>query len=493
MSNHLAGCSRQVLEQIIDSALDAFVVIDTESVVLAWTRQAESLFGWSNEEAVGRRISDLIIPPDLRQAHAEGMRRYLLTGEGPVLGKRIEIEAQHRDGRIFPVELSINMARVEGRPIFSAALRDITEVKHMHARAERLAAVIEATPDFVGFATPSGAPLYINRAGRALTGIPPEHSLEGISIREKYPAWALEVVERGIGHALSEGTWSGESALLTGNGTEIPTSQVIIAHRDTAGRPQYISTIIRDMTHRHRTEQALRAMDRRKDEFLAMLAHELRNPLAPITMAAQLLKFDGLDQNRIQRASQVIARQATYMTKLLDDLLDVSRVTRGLIKLQSAPVDLAGVLTDAVEQASPAIEARRHRLSVQLPNAPIQVRGDKARLVQMVVNLLNNAARYTPEQGSIALSLSVDGASDAVVTVRDNGMGIAPDMLAHIFELFTQGKPSHDSSQAGLGLGLALVKTLAQLHGGTICASSGGAGRGSEFTLRLPRLQGQSD
>lgn len=476
-----------VLEQIIGSALDAFVVIDTDSEVIAWAGRAESLFGWTQDEAIGRNLAELIIPPALQAAHAEGMRRYLATGEPRVLGKRIEIDARHKDGRVFPVELSINVAQVEGTRIFSAALRDISQARQAQQRAERLAAVIESTTDFVGFADPSGAAMYINRAGRALIGLLPTQPLEGVFIRDKYPAWAFEIVQQGIRHALAHGTWSGESGMLTAAGTEIPTSQVITVHLDAAGNVEFISTMIRDMTHRHEVENALRVMGQRKDEFLAMLAHELRNPLAPIASAAQVLSIS-CDAQRVQRSSQVIARQVAYMSRLLDDLLDVSRVTRGLIKIESAQVDLAAVAKAAVEQAMPVIEARRHRLRVRPTPEPLVVRGDMTRLVQVLVNLLNNASRYTPEGGSIRLDLFAEEAQ-AVVKVTDNGIGIAPSMRDDIFEVFTQADRSPDRAQAGLGLGLALVRSIVELHGGSVAATSEGPGRGSEFTVRLPRVQ----
>jgi signal transduction histidine kinase len=170
---------------------------------------------------------------------------------------------------------------------------------------------------------------------------------------------------------MAHGIWSGESALLVSDGSEIPTSQVIIA-QDAADRPQFISTIIRDLKQRHEVEQALRALDRRKDEFLAMLAHELRNPLAPIAAAAQIIRLKGVDATRLERASAIISRQVDYMTRLLDDLLDVSRVTRGLIRIESKPVDLAAVVEEAVEQSLPAMEARRHELRVRAPSMPVE-------------------------------------------------------------------------------------------------------------------------
>ena len=237
---------------------------------------------------------------------------------------------------------------------------------------------------------------------------------------------------------------------------------------------------------RVRAEEALRAADRRKDEFLAMLAHELRNPLAPIAAAAQLLNMGQTDGERITRTSGIIARQVAHMTGLIDDLLDVSRVTRGLAVLESAPVDLKRVVADAAEQVRPLIEARRHTLALHLAAEPAWVDGDHKRLVQVLANLLNNAAKYTPEGGRLGLALTVTR-EQAAIAVSDNGSGIAPELLPTVFELFAQAERTPDRAQGGLGLGLALVKSLAELHGGSVSAESAGQAAGSCFTVRLPR------
>ena len=238
---------------------------------------------------------------------------------------------------------------------------------------------------------------------------------------------------------------------------------------------------------RVRAEEALRAADRRKDEFLAMLAHELRNPLAPIAAAAQLLNLDPQDSARVARTSGIIKRQVAHMTGLIDDLLDVSRVTRGLAVLERAPVDLKAVVADAAEQVRPLVEARRHELTLQLAPGPAFVEGDHKRLVQVLANLLNNAAKYTPEGGCLGLAMAVD-AGQATIAVTDNGIGIAPDLLPTVFDLFSQAERTPDRAQGGLGLGLALVKSLVELHGGSVTAASAGRDCGSRFTLRLPRI-----
>ncbi len=222
-----------------------------------------------------------------------------------------------------------------------------------------------------------------------------------------------------------------------------------------------------------------------KDQFLAMLGHELRNPLAPISTAAQLLKLQSPDAARVRYASDVISRQVDHMNSLLGDLLDVSRVTRGLVSLNLEPVDLKTVIERALEQTAALVAHKQHRLTLDLPAEPLVVSGDRTRLIQIFANLINNAAKYTPSGGQIDVAVrSVDG--QLSVTVQDNGEGFSEVLLPRIFDLFSQGDRTPDRSQGGLGLGLALVQSLVKLHGGSVTAYSAGNGKGSTFTLTLP-------
>jgi len=232
---------------------------------------------------------------------------------------------------------------------------------------------------------------------------------------------------------------------------------------------------------------SLQEQDRRKDEFLAMLAHELRNPLAPISSAADMLKVGGADAERVRRASDVIGRQVRHMTSLVDDLLDVARVTRGLIQLESKVVDVMDIVAGAVEQARPLIDAREHTFALAGSAAGAQVVGDPHRLVQVLVNLLNNAAKYTPRGGRIVLAL-VRSAATVTIAVRDNGIGLDAGLLPHVFDLFTQAERSPDRAQGGLGIGLALVRHIVTMHGGEVAVHSAGPGTGSEFTVTLATL-----
>lgn len=239
-----------------------------------------------------------------------------------------------------------------------------------------------------------------------------------------------------------------------------------------------------------RTEE-LEEANRRKDRFLAVLAHELRNPLAAIRMAAQSITLSESSPADRARWSGVVERQIGHLSRLIDDLVDVSRITRGRIELQRKAVDISGVLAEAVDASRPLIEDRHHRLVLQVPAQPVRVFGDPARLVQVIANLLHNASKFTPKGGHLTVSVEEQG-GDVVVRVTDNGIGIDREMLPRIFEMFSQvGRPL-DRPSSGLGIGLALVRTLVELHGGTVAAESPGKGCGTQVTVRLPRLDAAS-
>jgi PAS domain S-box-containing protein len=254
-----------------------------------------------------------------------------------------------------------------------------------------------------------------------------------------------------------------------------------------AARATRMVGIVSDITKRKLVEEELKRTDLRKNEFLAMLAHELRNPLAPIGSAASLLRTAQLDQAGMARTGEIISRQVRHMAALVDELLDVSRVTRGQITLRRASVDLRALAAQAVEQVRPLIDSKRHRLELAMPPGMPCVAGDADRLVQVISNLLGNAAKFTPEGGEIRLACTIEQ-DQVVLTVADNGIGIAPEFLDQIFELFSQGDQAQDRSNGGLGIGLALARSLVELHGGSIAAKSGGPGAGSTMTVRLPRL-----
>jgi signal transduction histidine kinase len=247
----------------------------------------------------------------------------------------------------------------------------------------------------------------------------------------------------------------------------------------------------REIAHRKRVEQALKEGDERKDQFLAMLAHELRNPLAPISNAVQIMKAEGLSGPYFQWSIKVIEDQIKQMTRMVDDLLDVSRITRGKVVLQKEPIDLEVVVDLAVEASRPLIKDCKHELTVVLPPRPIILEVDPARMAQVLSNLLNNAAKYTDEGGEISLSAEQAG-REVLIRVRDNGIGIAAELLPHVFDMFTQADQTLSRSRGGLGIGLTLVRSLVEMHNGRVGVHSDGPDRGSEFTVRLP-LPAQPD
>jgi signal transduction histidine kinase/ActR/RegA family two-component response regulator len=263
---------------------------------------------------------------------------------------------------------------------------------------------------------------------------------------------------------------------------------------DAKGRPIAFATVSQNVTDRKRMENDLRRLaedlsnaDRRKNEFLAMLAHELRTPLAPMSHAAHALRMGGSDAARVRAASEMLERQLGQMARLVDDLLDMSRITRGRIEIRRERAELAPIVHQAVEAARPLFTRLNHELTVTVPSEPVHLDADPARLTQVIGNLLNNAAKFTDEGGHVRLVVE-QGDGEVRIRVRDNGIGIAAAQIPHLFEMFAQADTSLERSRDGLGIGLTLVKALVELHGGVVEAHSEGLGRGSEFTVRLPRV-----
>jgi signal transduction histidine kinase/CheY-like chemotaxis protein len=256
-----------------------------------------------------------------------------------------------------------------------------------------------------------------------------------------------------------------------------------------AGQPDYFISVIEDITERKRAEEELERAGRLKDEFLAMLAHELRNPLAPIRNASEVLSRAVPDEPGVQAPIGMIRRQTAHLSRLVDDLLDVSRITQGRIQLQRKPIDLTTVISQAVETVAPLIREKRQDLSVisrQLQ--PLYVNGDSARLVQCVVNVLTNAAKYSDCGGHIRIETRRE-AAHAVIETSDDGVGLSPELLPRVFDLFVQGDRTLDRAQGGLGIGLSVVQRLIEMHGGEVRARSDGLGRGASFEIRLPRIE----
>jgi PAS domain S-box-containing protein len=362
---------------------------------------------------------------------------------------------------------------------------DLADRERAVATQALLAAIVASSDDAILSTTLDGKILTWNVGAERLLGYSAEEAI-GRSItmltppdRDEEPLRLLECLRRGqrVQHY--------ETVRVAKNGRHLDVSLTMSPIIDVNGRILGASKLVRDVSQTKRAEAALREADRRKDEFLAILAHELRNPLAPIRNSLHILRMTWARDAGAARVGEMMERQVSHMVRLVDDLMEVSRITRGKIGLRKEPLAIAAIIDGAVETSRPLIEARGHRLELEIPSEPLALEGDPVRLTQVVANLLNNAAKYTDPGGRIALAVRREG--DAVViSVADTGAGIPPDMLHRVFDLFIQGDGNAERVEGGLGIGLTLVKTLVEMHGGTVAAFSEGAGRGSEFVVRLP-------
>ena len=350
---------------------------------------------------------------------------------------------------------------------------------------EKLRLLADTIPQLAWMAQPDGYIFWYNRQWYEYTGTTPRE-MEGWGWQSVHDPEVLpEVVARWKASIDSGEPFDMVFPLKGADGTFRPFLTRVNPLRDGEGRILYWFGTNTDISDIKRMEVALRDADRRKDDFLATLAHELRNPLAPIVTSLQILRMPDIDAATTDRAREVMDRQVRHLVRLVDDLLDVSRIVRGKIELRREPVDLASVVARAVETAQPFIDARGHRLDISLPSRPLIIDGDALRLAQVVGNLITNSAKYTDPHGRITVSAHERGA-EAVLVVEDNGIGIAPQMLAQVFESFVQGDHAAVRTQGGLGIGLTLVKSLVELHGGKVYGESEGPGKGARFTVHLP-------
>jgi PAS domain S-box-containing protein len=367
----------------------------------------------------------------------------------------------------------------------------------LRTQGERFRTTLASIGDGVIVTSAAGTVEFVNPIAQQLTGWGEDaigRNVEDVfrivneETRQPVQQPVREVLDRGVIVGLANHT-----ILIAKDGSERPIedSAAPIRH-DAGGVATGVVLVFRDATGQREaqrqlllSEAELREADERKDVFLAMLAHELRNPLAPIRVSVQLLKQIGSsDPAALERAREVIERQSGTLSRLVDDLMDAASIRSGKVRLEMTNVHLGDVVARALEQCQPIIEARRHRLHVSVPDEPVHVEGDVYRLTQVVSNLLTNSAKYTPENGDIWLSVQSSG-ERAEIRVRDAGLGIAPEMLPRVFDLFMQA-PDAARQTGGLGIGLALVKRLVELHGGTVAAMSDGVGKGSEFVITLP-------
>jgi len=363
-------------------------------------------------------------------------------------------------------------------------LVDITERKQAEESRVRLASIVESSDDAIISKTLDGVVTSWNQAAERLFGYSANEAIgEHIQLiipveRHSEEEEVLARLRRGekIDHF--------ETVRQAKNGRRMNISLTVSPLRASDGRIIGASKVARDITDRKLAEQALLEADRRKNEFLATLAHELRNPLAPIRNSLHLLRMQD-STPAAERVHDMLERQVTHLVRLVDDLLEISRINSGKIELRKEPVELAAVVRTALEISRPLIDAGGHQLAIALPREPITVEADPVRLSQIIANLLNNAAKYTDPGGQIWLTADRQ-AGEAVILVRDTGIGLAADVLPRVFDMFTQVDRDHKRAQGGLGIGLALVKRLAELHGGRVEARSAGEGKGSEFSIHLP-------
>jgi len=491
---HDAAADAEVFRLIVDSVKDyAIFMLDPHGRVATWNVGAEKIMGYRAEEIVGKNFATFYPPDDVKAGKTE-LELVVAQREGRFedLGWRVR-----KDGTRFFANTVLSAVRDRSGALlgFSKVTRDLTEQRkadeQRRAMEERFRLIVESVRDYAIFA--------LDRDGKVATWNAGAERIKGYSAPEIvgqhfsrfYPPedvragkcdWELEVAAR-------EGRFEDEGWRVRKDGSTFWANVVISAVRDDRGNLVGFSKVTRDLTDRKRAEEertarlAAEHASRAKDEFLAMLGHELRNPLAPIVTALELIKLRSGDA--MTKEHQVIERQVGHMLRLVDDLLDVSRIARGKVELKRKRVDLREVLARALEMAAPLMEQRKHHVAVDQPAEPVMVNGDESRLAQVVSNLLTNSARYTPPGGNVIVSLRSDG-GEALLAVKDDGQGIDPALLPKVFDLFVQGDQTSERAAGGLGLGLTIVRSLVHQHGGRVAATSSGRGQGSTFSVILP-------
>jgi PAS domain S-box-containing protein len=479
------GRSEQWFRRIVETAAEGVWVIDAGSRTLYANRRMGELLGLAADGMLGRFPNDFLFPEDLEEARS----LFRLKRQGD--DRPFDFRLRRTDG-------SAVWCRIGNRPLFDdggqfvgvlGMFSDVTDRKKLEealGTSERhYRTLADAVPGIVFTSEADGRCDYCNRGWYDHTGLTWEQTRgEGWQSalhpddRGHYETRWAEAARAGEPFVCEYRLRAADGSYRWFLGRSVPL-------RDESGRVVRWFGSCTNIDDQKRLEATLKEADRHKDEFLAMLAHELRNPLAPLKNGLHLLQAASRD------APQIVAmmdRQLNHLVRMVDDLLDVSRISRGKIQLRRVPLELSAVVTQAVETIRPFVESRGHQLTVSLPPAPLHLEADPTRLAQVFGNLINNSAKYTPEGGWISLTAARD-AAEVVVRVRDNGAGIPADLLpTKVFDLFTQGDRTLARSEGGLGIGLTLVRNLVELHGGRVEAHSEGPGRGSEFVVRLPAL-----
>jgi len=484
-----AGEPREIelqLESLFNVSSVGMALLDPSNRRFTRVNQAFcDITGYSEAELMGAAVDQLNHPAEREINH----RLYSRLAHGD---SAYEIEKRYvrKDGKIVWVHATGNVIRdSQGRASRAlAVIQDITARKRaeeiLRASEAQLRLITETLPVYVMRCDTQLRYLFVNAAYAERFGLKPEDVI-GKRIPDVLGAPVYEVTKPYLDRLLAGEAVQYETTIpYTGLGRRFMRSAGV-PDLDEAGKVRGFIGVLIDLTDRKLAEDTLKEADRRKNEFLAMLAHELRNPLAPLRNAAALIEHLNEVEPSVRVLTQMIERQVKHMARLVDDLLDVARVTQGKITLKKETLDLESAIRTGIELARPLIDAKNHRLKVSLLIAPVLISGDATRLSQVVGNLLNNAAKYTPHGGEIRIEVErID--DEVAIHVRDNGVGIDPALLPRVFELFTQGDRSLDRSQGGLGIGLALVKSLVELHGGRVTATSTGSGQGSQFSVYLP-------
>jgi PAS domain S-box-containing protein len=487
----LRGANR-TLKTLVESCPLAVMVVDPDSTVRLWNPAAERIFGWRESEVVGKPLP--AVPAD-RQEELRRILKGTLSGSMP---QGLETVHQRKGGELVHVSLwTSTVPDEQGGDRVLALVADVSARKQIETALRksdaRLRDLVDTAAEGVWILDSDRRTTYVNRRMAEMLERPVHeilgHSGDGLFAPESRTeiAEVWEECRRGFRDRR-------EIGFLLPGGRRLWASASVSPVLDEDGGFGGILAMLTDVTERRLLDEELRrrveelaAEDRRKDEFLAMLAHELRNPLAAISNAGHVLDQGGAADARTRDLVAVIGRQIRHLSRLVDDLLDVSRFTRGRIELRKGPVELRPIVEGAVETTRPLLERQEHRLTVSLPGEPVMLEADATRIEQVLANLLNNAAKFTEPGGRIDLSADIqDG--EAVLRVKDNGPGIAPDLLPRIFDLFVQEDRSLARSHGGLGIGLTLVRSLVERHGGRVEAHSAGPGQGSELVVRLPVL-----
>jgi PAS domain S-box-containing protein len=472
---------------------DAVVSTDAEGCITFMNRVAETLTGWTSQEAIGRPLQDVFVIVNQTTRKPVENPAIRALREGQIVGLANHTVLVGRDGAEWPIDDSAAPIRDAEGAVVGAVLvfRDVHERMATLEAQARLAAIVESSQDIIISKSLDGTIQSWNREAERVFGYPAEEAIgQRINLiipPDRFPEEVsiMERLRRG------ERVEHFETVRQARGGRLVDLSVAISPVRSADGQVIGASKVARDITERKQIEEALRNADRRKDEFLAVLAHELRNPLAPLANGLQVIRLAKGDSASVARARAMMERQLTHLVRLVDDLLDVSRISRNRMELRRSRIQLADIVNSAIETARPLIEGAGHSLTVSLPAKPIHVDGDLTRLSQVFSNLLSNSAKYTNRGGRIAVEVALRS-DHVLVSVRDNGIGIAAEHLSAVFDLFSQVDPRMERSKEGLGIGLALVEGLVKMHGGSVTAESPGPGRGSTFTVRLPLIESQA-